>query len=336
MRCRMCEREVQDGARFCPWCGSAIAYGEPLSTPVAECLGVPGEGMGDASAVGAVRPARTKGDGIRLALSFLGVFFAFVMEAVGAILSLVFEVDMELMSLLFGFLGAAGVLLVLGGARMLRPRMKAILSVLRQGWWAIFVSAGLGVFELVTYIMEDAVVIDEGTLGRLVYITVLCLLVGLFEEAAFRGILQGGFMAAFGGTKRGLFVAVIVMSLAFGAAHVMWSDLDITDSLQVAQAFLKVIQTGVYAVFLSSQVIRTREIWGVGLLHGLDDWLLLVVSVVLGGESLETEYVVVGDDAVPTILLYLVVIALYTPLLVRAIKAIRKTTVPDYGPMIEG
>ena len=31
MRCRMCEREVQDGARFCPWCGSAMAQAQAYS-----------------------------------------------------------------------------------------------------------------------------------------------------------------------------------------------------------------------------------------------------------------------------------------------------------------
>ena len=141
-------------------------------------------------------------------------------------------------------------------------------------------------------------------------------------------------MAAFGGTRRGLVVSVIVTSLAFGAAHVMWTELDYTDALQVAQAVLKVMQTGIYAVFLSAQVVRTREVWGVGLLHGLDDWLLLVVSVVLGGGSIETEYVAAGDDALPTSILYLVVIALYIPLLVRGIKMLKKAPVPDYGPMI--
>jgi hypothetical protein len=142
-------------------------------------------------------------------------------------------------------------------------------------------------------------------------------------------------MAAFGGTRRGLVASVIATSLAFGAAHVMWTELDYMDPLQVAQAILKVMQTGIYAVFLSAQVMRTREVWGVGLLHGLDDWLLLVVGIVLGGESLETEYVAAGDDALPTIILYLVVIVLYIPLLVRGIKAIKKAPVPDYGPLCE-
>lgn len=47
-----------------------------------------------------------------------------------------------------------------------------------------------------------------------------CLLIGLFEETAFRGIISLSFLERFGKTKKSVFLTVVLTSAAFGLAHI--------------------------------------------------------------------------------------------------------------------
>ena len=51
-------------------------------------------------------------------------------------------------------------------------------------------------------------------------VALLCLSVGLYEEALFRVLLLGGLLSGRGAARNGVVTAVLVSSVAFGAAHV--------------------------------------------------------------------------------------------------------------------
>ena len=58
-------------------------------------------------------------------------------------------------------------------------------------------------------------------------------------------------------------------------------------------------------------------------MHGADDFLLMFVSIGLFSEPFETEYTTEGEDAMATIVLYLVVIAAYLPFTIKSLREIR-------------
>lgn len=58
-----------------------------------------------------------------------------------------------------------------------------------------------------------------GTAGQIAMLAVECLFIGIFEEAAFRGIILDLVLERFGQTKKGVFVSLVVTSAAFGLIH---------------------------------------------------------------------------------------------------------------------
>jgi membrane protease YdiL (CAAX protease family) len=166
------------------------------------------------------------------------------------------------------------------------------------------------------------------------YCLVVCLAIGVFEEAMLRGIALGGLLAAFGRRRSGMAVAVTLTALAFGCMHVDWTTTDVADPLQLAQALLKIAQTGIYSVVLSACVMRSGSLVGASLYHAFDDFLLMVVANGIYGEAMTTEYVSSGDDAPVTVGFYVILVALYVPSLVRAVRELKEMPMPQYGPLV--
>ncbi|MBQ9005074.1 MAG: CPBP family intramembrane metalloprotease, partial [Atopobiaceae bacterium] len=155
------------------------------------------------------------------------------------------------------------------------------------------------------------------------------------EEGMFRGLLFGGLLARLGERKNGIWWAVIISSVAFGCAHVTLDDFDPNNLLTFAQGFLKVVQTGIYAVMLCAVVLKTKNLVGAMLVHAIDDWLLFVVAIGLFGEPLETEYVSAdSEEGLATIIFYLIIIALYLPTFIKALREIKRIQAPQFGPFV--
>jgi hypothetical protein len=149
-----------------------------------------------------------------------------------------------------------------------------------------------------------------------------------------RGIVFNGLLATMGSTHKGVVRAIIVTSVLFGLAHVDF-ETDFVDGLSVIQALLKTCQTGMYSFMLCVIMLRTHRLGGVSLFHGFDDFVLVMPSIALFGEALDTEYVVQGDDAIPTIMYYLVIIALYLPFVVKSGLELRRGQDVTRGAFME-
>ena len=223
--------------------------------------------------------------------------------------------------------------LVLGGWRAFVPTADDLRGVWRLGRAIILISFVLMVMQVVGYCAQGTPVSDRW-LPNVAYCLVVCLAIGVFEEAMLRGIALGGLLAAFGRRRSGMVVAVALTALAFGCMHVDWTTTDVADPLQLAQALLKIAQTGIYSVVLSACVMRSGSLVGVSLYHALDDFLLMVVSNGIFGEAMSTEYVSKGDDAPVTVIFYVVLVALYVPSLVRAVRELSGMSLPQLGPLV--
>ncbi|MDO5709777.1 MAG: CPBP family intramembrane metalloprotease, partial [Coriobacteriales bacterium] len=242
----------------------------------------------------------------KLIAALLSLGLIYLGEIGGYLFSIVTGGDFDICVTMGGAIVAVLVFIALGGIRYLSFDVKAIIEAWKFMWWMILLSALLMVWDLYDYIAAGEVV-HAGWFVRCVSSLVLCLAIGVHEEGMFRGVLFGGLLARLGEKKNGIWWAVGLSSLAFGCAHVTPYDFDVNNWLTFVQAFLKIIQTGIYAVMLCAVVLKTQNLIGAMVVHALDDWLLFVVSTGLFGESFETEYVVQdADEAAYTIIFYLI------------------------------
>lgn len=277
---------------------------------------------------------RKVASGRRAALAlFLFVMAFFVEAALGESLSDALGIDYDLAYVAAGSIAATGFVALLGGWEMLRPDVASIRRMLRLGWWLLLVGAAMGVLDLHDFV-SSGMAPEPGWVGRLAGVALLCLLIGIEEEAMFRGLLLHGLLARSGRTRAGVVLACVVSSLLFGLAHV--SELDASDPVQLLQAALKVTQTGTYGFVLAAATLSGRpdesdSLFGPALFHGLDDFLAMFVSIGLMGESSEVSYVATGADAWPTVTLYAVLTILYLPSVVRAALWLRALDVPQLG-----
>ena len=278
------------------------------------------------------RKARGKAFGAILTLICL-----FVAEVIGLLVVIALGVpDTSLWQTIvpegLGALVAIGSVVLLGAGKWAVPSRDDTKFSLRFGWWCLAVSAVLMVFEIITYVSEGTPVSADWP-QRLFECIILCLIIGVFEEFVFRGLILQGLLAILGKRKNGLWWSVAITSVVFGLAHVTVEDF--SGTLQIIQALLKAVQTGIYSLLMCAIVLRTRKLCGASLFHGLDDFLLVAPGIVLFNESLDVEYVSEGADAVPSIVLYLIVIALYLPLAIKAVREMRRMQPGDRGAFME-
>ncbi len=267
--------------------------------------------------------------------ALLSLALVFGGEVAGLLIGMFVGADEDLSATLGGAIAAVAAFVALGGKDYLRFDGKAILESWKFMWWIVALSGILAAWDFWDYVSAGES-FHPGWFMRCVSSLILCLAIGANEEGMFRGLLFGGLLARLGERKNGIWWAVIVSSLAFGCAHVSLEDFDPNNLLTFAQGFLKIVQTGIYAVMLCAVMLKTKNIVGAMLVHAIDDWLLFVVAIGFFGEPLETEYVTADtDEAISTIIFYLIIIALYLPTFIKALREIAKIQAPQFGPFFK-
>ena len=224
-------------------------------------------------------------------------------------------------------------LLALGARNILLPRADRFRQTLRASILVIVIAAVLMCIDVPAYFAEGYEVSPDWPV-RMLLVLILCVGTGLFEEGVFRGMIFGGLMALLGKTRAGIMAAAVISALIFGAAHIV-PDGSITayTAADVAQMVLKTLEAGMLGFFLAAMLLTTRSMWGIAAVHALNNFLLMVFPIGLFNDSLATEYVVQGEETMAVIILYAVMVALYTPLVVKGVNMIRALELPEYGPI---
>lgn len=270
----------------------------------------------------------------KMIAALLSISLVYVGEIVGAVISALFGTDFDLSYLICSSVVAVAMIVLLGGKSYLKLDGRAILESFKHMWWIVLLSAILMGWDLYDYIAAGYTP-SPGWVSRSLYAVVLCFFIGVSEEGMFRGLLYGGTLARFGDKRKTLMWATIITSLAFGFAHVTAEDFNFENPLTIVQALLKVTQTGMYAVMLCAAMLRSKSLIGPMLVHGFDDWLLFVVSSGLFEEGFETVYVVEDtEEAMSTIIFYVVICVLYLPTFIKSIRVLLKMELPQYGPFM--
>ena len=124
--------------------------------------------------------------------------------------------------------------------------------------------------------------IESGLPLRRLSLMLMFLFVGLFEELCFRAVLNDGIVYQFRNFKGVFVLSAVVSGLVFGAVHLIGSPLQ--SGLDWAQAVMKTLSCAAMGVAFLILYWKTRNVFAIGLVHGLYDFLC-EISLALGGSD---------------------------------------------------
>lgn len=223
------------------------------------------------------------------------------------------------------------IIIIAASPAALKFDSKDIRYSLRKGLYVIILAT---LFSAASFLLDlmGAKEFVPNWASSLIGAIVLAIFVGIFEEGLFRVISIGAFLKLFGNDKKGVFWAILISSIIFGFVHntgFLWSGAAIGLS-EVIQMVLKTIQTGMLGFLLGAIYLKTKSIWGVALIHALNDLVLFVPGFLFGATGLR-DYVQIGTSETIAIIGYLVFIVLYIPVIVSALKIMKEIELPAKG-----
>lgn len=263
--------------------------------------------------------------GLLIATQFVQVIFIF--------LGMLSNTDEGLLTVAEIGAGVAGLLFVLalGGKKLVTPSLEGISETWQIIKWIFITDLVIVVIEIAGFAFEGNFELANLWPLRVLTLLLLCAGVGLFEETTFRGLCFHGLLARMGTNRKGVFWAVIISSFIFGLMHVDFVDTNWAEPAQVIQACLKVVQTGVFGFAAAVAVLKTGNLWPVIILHGANDFMLMLVTNGLMNNPVSTDYISEGSEGLMIIALYLMLIVAYSPSVVAAVRALKEHPMPDRG-----
>lgn len=182
----------------------------------------------------------------------------------------------------------------------------------------------MGSLLLLSNIEEQVPLNDNPVLG-LIIVFLMFISVGLFEELAFRAVINDAIIYKFREKKYVFVLSAVVSSLVFGAAHIV-GEFDATSAIAWGQAVAKTLESGVFGLALLILYWKTRNIWACGVAHGLFDFFAgytegLFVPVKTSGSS----YINTGEDGLKILITYFAIAAINVVLTFIVWKRVGKT-----------
>lgn len=182
----------------------------------------------------------------------------------------------------------------------------------------------MGSVLLLSNIEEQVPLNDNPVLG-LIIVFLMFISVGLFEELAFRAVINDAIIYKFREKKYVFVLSAVVSSLVFGAAHIV-GECDATSAIAWGQAVAKTLESGVFGLALLILYWKTRNIWACGVAHGLFDFFAgytegLFVPMKTSGSS----YINTGEDGLKILITYFAIAAINVVLTFLVWKKVGKT-----------
>ena len=275
---------------------------------------------------------------IKCVLGILGAVVAFLSTKLCARLIISSGIDPIMATVVLRSVLAVLFIVLLGGGSWLRFSPQTVRNAWKYSWFMIVINIALSLLITLNLAMQflQGELDTSSALYWVGYSTVLCILIGVNEEGMFRGLLLGGMLAKLGNKKNGPLIAAIASSLVFGAVHVIF-DMDFSNALVIAMGLLKTLETSMFALVLCAPVMQDKNLCGAMTVHAFFDWVILCGSTVAEGGMRAPTYVSADPQvAIPTMIVFGVLVLLYLPKTIRAIKDLRDMELPQYGPFIEG
>jgi membrane protease YdiL (CAAX protease family) len=237
-------------------------------------------------------------------------------------------------------------LVALVGPRRARPSLRGLGGALRLSAGALAVvllTVAATVQGIVSGVGSSALA-ELGMTGlasdwpiELAQAVALLALVGVYEEALFRGVLLDTLLGRLGRTRRGLMASALACSLLFGFSHVLPSLLvgDVSSADTIVQAVLKTLQAGMMGMLFCAIVLRSNSLWPSVVVHALCDVGIVVYA--LYGDVSAVSYV--SQDAATgqaMVVVYVMLMVVGLAYLVPATLSLLQVPVPRRCALADG
>ena len=173
--------------------------------------------------------------------------------------------------------------------------------------------------------LEEQVPLNDKPVLEFIIVFLMFISVGLFEELAFRAVINDAIIYKFREKKYVFALSAVVSSVVFGAVHIV-GEFDATSAIAWGQAVAKTLEAGVFGLALLILYWKTRNIWACGVAHGLFDFFAgytegLFKPVQNSGSS----YINTGEDGVRILITYFVIAVINVVLTIIVWKKVGKT-----------
>lgn len=169
------------------------------------------------------------------------------------------------------------VCLLSGNISKILFRIENIGTGLLLGW--LFLTVGLYNF-VSSYFSFDNSSILFPSVQKIIFFTLIMLLVGIFEEFLYRGIILNSMINRFGYNKTSIVKSIILSSLIFGLGHL--ANLTMFPTLVIA-TISQIIYASLNGILFASIYLRCKNIWAVIILHAVYDWLVKASEIYHSG-----------------------------------------------------
>ncbi len=171
------------------------------------------------------------------------------------------------------------------GYRVLNPLQKPV------GRSILFILPALAVvinnMPILSLIAGDAYIIHSAPVYWICF-ALECLAIGLFEEAAFRGVILLIFAERRYQTRLGLLVSLLLTSAVFGALHLV----NVLTGAGIGAVIRQIGYSFLIGAMCSVVLLKTRNLWLCVLLHAVYDFCGHLVPTLGGGRWWDTPTVV--------------------------------------------
>ena len=187
----------------------------------------------------------------------------------------------------------------------------------------VFVAMGL-----ISLASERPSLAEHWAVNLLLY-TANMFLVGVYEEACFRACACDALLPALKKTRHPFLYTALISGLLFGYIHVVFTDF--TDLQQVLQFFLKIGQLVLFGSACMLLYWKTRNLLGLAIIHGLNDFLPGFLSEIFAFHEAEEEGYTTGDAS--TTILFAVQLVITGLCFLAVYKKVGRTI--DYKKALE-
>lgn len=150
--------------------------------------------------------------------------------------------------------------------------------------------------------IEEKTPFVANPLKEIIIVFLMYMSVGLFEELAFRAVINDAIIYKFRNWKYVFVLSAIVSSIVFGAVHII--GFDMSSPTAWGQAIGKTAEAGLFGFGLLILYWKTRNIWACAIAHGLNDFFVDFQSGLFVNEETSHGYIYEGDTAIKSIIMY--------------------------------
>lgn len=223
-----------------------------------------------------------------------------------------------------------GIMFFFGSKKAVKCEKETFKESFVLGKYIFVVSIIFFLIQLVPIVMSMKNGVSPSWFINLVNSIVLCIFVGVFEESLFRGIIFSSFIEKLGSTKKGIIISAIISSCIFGFIHVVSFFLMGTgiNVISVTQALLKTLQSGMLGFFLATIYLKTKNIWGISLIHAINNMFLISASAFLASSISTGSYVFENKLGLILIGVYIFTCLISIPFVTKGLKIVNNVDIP--------